>query len=301
MAEPRLTIHVQGDKIRIGPWPDTGRERLLVGRTPDDALRLVALLHNLCPTAHRLAALLALGRQPRPDDEWLLAREILAEHALVMLRDWPVALGLSPDGAALRGLADLTPDRLRLLARDLFAMPADLFLLIDDIAAMTAPAAPVRMFRTVADWPIPAGDGRVGTDPTFFSRCADDPLIASAQARGGVTLALRMLARLREAARLIIELTTGHHAPRFWAGEDGVGVVEAARGRLVHRVCVDGGIIQTYTIQTPTGAMAGPDGLLQHLLTAALAAPGGLREKVLAIALSSADPCLPVQIEREAA
>lgn len=301
MGEPRLTIHVQGGKVRIGHWPDPGRERLLVGRTPDQALRLVVLLHNLCPTAHRLAALLALGRQPWPDDERLLAQEILGEHALVMLRDWPVALGLSPDGAALRGLADLTPDRLRRLSQDLFGMPADRFLLIDDLAAMTAPAVPVHLFRTVADWPIPAGDGPAGTDPTFFPRCADDPLIASEQARGGVTLALRMLARLREAARLIVELTTGHHAPRFRAGADGVGVVEAARGRLIHRVRVEGGIIQAYTIETPTGAMAGPDGFLQHLLTAALAAPAGLREKVLAIALSAADPCLPVQVEREAA
>ncbi|MQP67831.1 uptake hydrogenase HoxC [Niveispirillum sp. SYP-B3756] len=301
MGEPRLTIHVQGDKVRIGHWPGTGRERLLVGRTPDEALRLVILLHNLCPSAHRLAALLALGRQPRPDDERLLAQEILGEHALVMLRDWPVALGLSPDGAALRGLGALTPDRLLRLERDLFGMPAAQFLLIDDIGPHAAPAGPIAMFRLVADWPVPPGPGPVAADPTYFARCTDDPLIASEQARGGVTLALRMLARLREAARLIVELTTGHHAPRFRAGVDGVGVVEAARGRLIHRVRVEGGIIQAYTIETPTGAMGGPDGFLQHLLTAALAAPAGLREKVLAIALSAADPCLPVQVEREAA
>lgn len=300
MGEPHLTIHLQGDEVRIGHFADLGRERLLVGRSPDDALRLVTLLHNLCPIAHRLAATLALGRQPLPSDARLLAQEILVEHAFVMLRDWPVALGLTPDHAALRGLAPLTPERLRPLEQDLFGMPAAQFLRIDDVEAMTPAAAPVSMFKVVANWSIPADQGPVVADPTFFSRCIDDPVIA-ARAGGGVTLALRMLARLREAARLIVELTTDHPAARFHRGPQGTGIVEAARGQLVHRVRMEGETIRDYAIETPTAAMTGPDGFLQRLLTHALTAPPALHEKVLAIALSSADPCVLVQVEREAA
>jgi hypothetical protein len=300
MADAHLTIHVRGQEVRIDRVADAGRDRLLRGRSPEEALRLIPLLHNLCPTAHRLAALLAMGRAPLPDDARLLAREILTEHALVMLRDWPVALGLTPDGAALRGLADLAPDRLAQLQRDLFGMPADPFLRIDAIGAVLPLAVPVSLCRTVLEWPVPAV--LVGDDPTFFARCVDDPPIAARMAAaGGVTLGLRMLARLREAARLIVELTTDTFAPRFHTAAAGVGVVQAARGRLVHRVQVQDGVIRAYAIDTPTGAMAGAGGFLQQLLTTALAAPPALREKGLAIALSSADPCLPVQVEREAA
>lgn len=300
MGEPRLTIHVQGDKVCIGQFVDMGCDRLLVGRRPDEALRLVTLLHNLCPTAHRLAATLALGRQPLPNDVRLLAQEILVEHTFVMLRDWPVALGLAPDHVALRGLADLSMDRLVRLESDLFGMPADQFLRIDDVEAVASAAAPVSMFQVVVQWPIPAEQSPVAADPTFFSRCVDDPVIA-ARAGAGVTLALRMLARLREAARLIVELATDRPSARFHQGPQGTGVVEAARGRLVHRVRMQGEIIREYAIDTPTAAMTGTDGFLQRLLTTALAAPPALREKVLAIALSSADPCLLVQVEREAA
>ena len=300
MGEARLTIHVQGDRVRIAGNADLGRDRLLVGRKPDDALRLITLLHNLCPTAHRLAATLAMGGEASPDDARLLAREILVEHALVILRDWPSALGMTPDAVPLRGLSNLTMDRLIRLENDLFGMPAQRFLRIDDIGEVISAAPPVALYRLVADLPVPATGGG-DDDPTFFARCLADPMVASAVAGRGVTLALRMLARLREAARVINELLSGEHAPRFQRRADGVGAVEAARGRLVHRVRIEGGIIRDYAIETPTDIMTRPDGFLLRLLTGALAAPPSLREKVLAIALSSADPCLPVEIEREAA
>lgn len=299
MAEQQLTITVRNGTVRVEGIGVTGRERLLLGRRPDDALRLITLLHNLCPTAHRLAAMLALGRAMFANDARLLAQEILIEHALVMLRDWPVAMGAVVDGGALRGLANLTPARLQQLESDLFGMGAADFLAMEDSGQIITDAVPVALFQAVAGWPVPASVN--SNDPTFFSRCGHDPMIVALRAQQGVTLGLRMLARLREAARLVCELAADRYAPRFHSSMPGVGEVQAARGALVHRVRLQDGVIAQYDIETPTGAMIGPDRFLENLLTDALSAPVELREKALAIALSSADPCLAVELEREAA
>ncbi|SON53952.1 Coenzyme F420-reducing hydrogenase, alpha subunit [Hartmannibacter diazotrophicus] len=301
MNEARLRIVIAGETLRIETTTDVPREWLFRGKTPEAALRLIPLLFNLCPMAHGTAARIALGLQPPPDADLMLAREILTEHALVMLRDWPEALGFVAGRTSLVGLAHLSGDRLVQLEEDLFGMPAESFLAHDVLADLPRGTVALAALGAVAGWPADWGRTVADADPSILARCRQDEAISAAIARDGATLAVRMWARLREAARLIAELETGRYSRRYRRSEDGVAWVEAARGQLVHRATVANGLIRSYDIETPTSAMIAPGGFLERMLQSVLQAPDGLRDKALAIALSCADPCLAVEPIREAA
>lgn len=117
----RLTIESgpNGALLHLTPPRAPDPAVLLRGKAPEQAMALVPLLFNLCPAAHRIAAALALGRPVSP--AWLrqLAEEHLRHQAIVVLRDWPVALGRSYRPESLRGLAALSPDRLQMLTHNL--------------------------------------------------------------------------------------------------------------------------------------------------------------------------------------
>lgn len=78
--------------------------RVLEGKAPEDALRLVPLLFALCGTAQQVAGLRAaedaLGMTPEPEEalarHLLVTAETVAEHATRMLVDWPKLAGLEP-------------------------------------------------------------------------------------------------------------------------------------------------------------------------------------------------------------
>lgn len=93
----------------------------VIGKTTVEAMALLPLLFNLCPSAHRLAAAMATEATIEMDWPRHLVRDDLREQALVILRDWPVALRERPDVASLRGLSLLAPDRLSQLAQSLQA------------------------------------------------------------------------------------------------------------------------------------------------------------------------------------
>lgn len=86
--------------------------RVLIGKTPEQVLAQVPLLFGVCGNAQAYAALLAcraaLGL-PDADDadparELLVGMETLREHAWRMLLDWPGAMDLPADKAALAQL-----------------------------------------------------------------------------------------------------------------------------------------------------------------------------------------------------
>lgn len=270
---------------------------LLIGKRPEDALRLLPLFFNLCPMAHGTAAALALGLAVPPGNVAGLAEETLREHALVMLRDWPLALGRTTDAEALKGLAELSPARLDRLERDLFGMAACDFLTCEETARLDPYTTTLAALREVASWPGGPGCAPFAGDPTYIVRCMrEDDIIAGSDGASAPGLHLRMAARLREAARLIVEIRSGAVNSRCGLTADGGAWAEAARGRLRHRATLSGERVGSYSIITPTDAMIAPGGFLTQLLASALRAPPEFRRKVVAIALSCADPCIEVEL-----
>jgi hydrogenase large subunit len=101
------------------------------------------------------------------------------------------------------------------------------------------------------------------TGPLARAMLLKTPLIREAHRRYGDSLFSRILARVCEIPRLL--LYAGELLERIDPGEpswydpgplpregEGVGIVEAARGSLVHRVRIDEGRIAAYQIVTPT-------------------------------------------------
>jgi len=86
--------------------------RVLIGKTPNEALVLIPMLFSLCADAHSYAALMAcLGALDQPYDEetdlaheQLLYVETLREHVWRILLDWPVMLDEAADKSALAGV-----------------------------------------------------------------------------------------------------------------------------------------------------------------------------------------------------
>lgn len=110
-----------------------------------------------------------------------------------------------------------------------------------------------------------------------LARLWHHPLIATLRADHGNGLFARLVARMIESGDLLAEMRVqargleAHHgtAPTVTAGGVGLGVVECARGRLVHRVAVAGGWVADYKILAPTEWNFHPEGPLARGLAGA--------------------------------
>lgn len=299
----------------------------LKDRRPAEALAMVGCLYNLCAAAQTAAAASAMGLAVPAAQHTDIQCEVLREHALVMLRDWPGAMGHPAAGNELQGLASMGLADLEEFEHRLLAQRANRVLA--DLSAWwnASPSLPAQVLRQTADWPPEAGRMEAVNDPSFVRRVASDPSLAPLIARHGWSLHVRMLARVVEVARLIEGLrgvrddaaggdgtsrsgTCSASSARAWFGRSrpGDGWAEAARGRLWHQVDCRDGRVMAYRIHTPTDAMLDTPladdhdnddggcqpGFLARLLSSAYGSgDSGARQRV-AIALSCADPCLPV-------
>ncbi|MDV6330611.1 hypothetical protein [Asticcacaulis sp. 201] len=122
-AELRIVIDDDnpGDPLSLRVPARPNPAATVIGKTTVQAMALLPLLFNLCPSAHRLAAAMAMDATIEMDWPRHLLRDDLREQALVILRDWPIALREVPDADSLRGLSLLAPDRLSQLAQSLQA------------------------------------------------------------------------------------------------------------------------------------------------------------------------------------
>lgn len=138
-------------------------------------------------------------------------------------------------------------------------------------------------------------------------RVAGDPLAADLAADGGNVLA-RVVLRMVELARLVVAMEGWARAIR--PGEpicveaplplrgSGLGLVEAARGALSHRLDIDGGRIRDYTIIAPTTwnfsprDAAGNPGPLEQALAGAPVAAGETTPVTVQHIVRSFDPCM---------
>lgn len=149
--EGRIDIHLQrhGDApatVAIHSTRPQLAQRLLAGRTPEEAAQLTGLIFSLCGKAQRVACEAAceaaMGIHPDPAASraratavWL---ELAQEHAWRLLLDWPQQQGLPPDQASQLRLRQSAADPARfaetldeLLRTTLLGEPADAWLARD--------------------------------------------------------------------------------------------------------------------------------------------------------------------------
>ncbi len=147
----------------------------------------------------------------------------------------------------------------------------------------------------------PDWDGlRCFTGP--LARQGDHPLVAELVARHGRGLLAQLAARVVEMGRLLREMQDfGPHlcddaeSQSTAVSSSGLAIVEAARGRLAHRVELDEGSVKRYQILAPTEWNFHPEGpLVQGLLGRPAGADPQGRARLLVTAL---DPCVACHIE----
>jgi len=144
-----------------------------------------------------------------------------------------------------------------------------------------------------------------------LARERDAPLVRSLTERYGNGLVTRQAARLSELARLPGRLRSllsavmsdsensgailgPQHMPDV-IDQRGLGIVEAARGVLVHRLALDGDRVRGYRILAPTEWNFRADGALARGLCG-LQADAGLR-RLVSLLVDAIDPCVGYQLE----
>ena len=208
-------------------------------------------------------------------DAWSRAGRTLPARLLSGLDALPAGLGRSdvprmpePDSAAL--LANVIPA----LRRD----PA---------------------FGRAPDW---AG---VPVETGALARAEAHPLVAAALQRDGSTIRTRVVARLVELAELVAGLCDGTAATgrRPWVRAlplgpgEGLGVVQTARGLLLHRARVADGVVVGYDIVAPTEWNFHPHGALVRGLETLAAPTEAMLVRCARLAVQALDPCVACNVE----
>lgn len=140
-------------------------------------------------------------------------------------------------------------------------------------------------------------------ETTALARQSGQPLVAALLAARGAVLLTRLVARLVEMARLPDEMRALLEAADTAAPGDGalgagngLAQVEAARGRLVHAVTVEGEAVADYRILAPTEWNFHPQGGMAR----ALAGLGGADDHGLrgqaALLIEAVDPCVGYEL-----
>jgi Ni,Fe-hydrogenase I large subunit len=125
-----------------------------------------------------------------------------------------------------------------------------------------------------------------------LARQSQHPLIVAAQAFAANGLLVRLLARLIEVATIvgrnsIAGVTRGAAEPA-----PGLAQVEAARGRLCHRVVLDGERVSRYRILAPTEWNFGPDGAAAQALQSIRATDAAAIRAQADLLVHAIDPCV---------
>lgn len=152
----------------------------------------------------------------------------------------------------------------------------------------------------------PTWDGLAHETGALARELGRDPLRAG-EAVLGRGVGLRLLARLCELARLSVSLEAllasvqparGSMAP-LPSGADGVGIglVEAARGRLIHRVALSQGVVSDYCILAPTEWNFHPRGVAARSLIGLL--DDERLEANAGLIIEAIDPCVAYAIKCE--
>ena len=138
-----------------------------------------------------------------------------------------------------------------------------------------------------------------------LTRSAGHPLVDALKTDEGFGLVARLAACLSELSRIpsqmldildsLDEATQPEDRPRARDGV-GVGQVEAARGRLVHAVEMEGDKVRCYRILAPTEWNFHPEGAAAHGLAQIAATGGGDCANLARLFVTAVDPCVGADV-----
>ncbi|MEJ2123686.1 MAG: nickel-dependent hydrogenase large subunit, partial [Alphaproteobacteria bacterium] len=347
--------------------------RVVHGKLPGEALKILPRLYSVCGTAQGHAAALCLEQasgiiadpQTATARTALTAMETLREHVLRIACDWPSYYSGEPHPAEVSEVMKLGPalkvalfgpaepfaiaaktmpdsdaaasiiaQATTLIQAYIFAEPPQQWLTrrgLDEISAWAAnagtPAAqlidmvirrgwlsagsiaalPLRTPPSVkiAEW-LASGDDEVILLPaadtpetTLFTRNINTPLLASL---GGDGIGARLLARLVELARLPerLRMLVGNEIapplPSATVNGIGVGLVEAARGHLIHAVSLEQGRISAYSILPPSRWNFDARGVAARSLSQLDASVEDDRLVQAQLLINAIDPCVAHEV-----
>jgi Ni,Fe-hydrogenase I large subunit len=141
-----------------------------------------------------------------------------------------------------------------------------------------------------------------------LTRMVSHPLLQQLRKRYGFGLLTRLVARLLELASIparlqqqLEALIQGHSdvesMPSSSVADDGLGQVEAARGRLIHRVIVRRGVIAGYQILAPTEWNFHPQGVVARGLMSLPAQEIDTLKQLADLFINAVDPCVGYRLE----
>jgi len=141
-----------------------------------------------------------------------------------------------------------------------------------------------------------------------LTRQISHPLIEALRACYGAGLLTRMVSRLLELASIPARLqkifqalidggSYGEVESFYGDGASGLGMVEAARGRLIHRVTQQDGVIRQYQILAPTEWNFHPDGVVARGLLGLAAESEHQLRHYAGLFINAVDPCVGYRLE----
>jgi uptake hydrogenase large subunit len=125
------------------------------------------------------------------------------------------------------------------------------------------------------------------------------------RARYGPGILTRLTALLTELAEIPgkmrelaqgIEEASGEAREPLRRGGTGIGVAEAARGRLIHAVEISGGLVRNYRILAPTEWNFHPKGAAAKGLARIALAEPARRELLARLFIAATDPCVAYEL-----
>jgi coenzyme F420-reducing hydrogenase alpha subunit len=316
-----------------------GLTRTFQGQRPEEVVQMLPLLFSVCGMAQGVAAAEAVERAldvevaapTRVARQLLVLAETAREHLICAVRDWSRASGLTPDGAAILRIMQVS-ERVRTAidpqrsAKSIGAVPCldrekiaaaiealaetiERVVLGEPIAdflsrataadfrkwhqTKTTPAQALIEMISVRGWEklgnaktrhlpwtcgvrlssvllgdnsrnfiaTPTWEGEPA-ETTVLSRQLGQAVVGEHARLFGTGLLTRLIARIVEIARLpagMRKIVASEQPDGGWpiassklGDNEGIAEVDAARGRLVHAVSIEAGIVRRYAILAPT-------------------------------------------------
>lgn len=308
----RIRLSQEGGRVST---VDVSSERpvvasVLCGRPADEAVKLVPLLFALCGKAQGRAAELALaaarGEAGAVRIDPGIAAEAMREHLWRWLLDLPVQLGAAPlkeefalamvsvaKGQRSGVLALLDHPRINEMVRRLDE--------VDDPAEATSHLLPAMdADASLQYWP--RLDAKFCRLPHWQGGAAETGAVARRDGQGeGGAFARRWRARLAELREWAENAETagagGTASSASVADGVGRGLVETARGLLMHEIVLDGERIAGYFIVAPTEWNFHPQGPLRSWLAGCPADDRARLESFAARAVAALDPCVRWEVD----
>ncbi len=317
--------------VSIFETPPVDPSALFSGRNAFEVVKQLGSLYSLCARAQTIAALnavedaLDLVAPPRQQAARNVLRlaEILSQTALRLCLDWPRLLELESEPELVRnclkaekqierhmfgnndwrivGAARSEPDiKAAMNVVDELQARVDDFLTPGGLAQQIREALKAGKFESIGA----LKDG-AGPEDGAFRRQHMAPAVRKACDRFGLGLAARLEARLVELAALpgeivaTLDAVAGDGAPVSIPSRNDSGwfEVETVRGRLSHRVSLNGDNIATYDINAPTRYNFREDGPVATGLAGLSLDDDSVLIRAAELHVLAIDPCVQFQVE----